>query len=117
MLADAYREEEVEGEPRVVLALKPSMAPIKVGVFPLVKKDGMPELARRVHGDLRMRFNVFYDDGGSIGRRYRRQDEAGTPYRRYHRWPKRRGSDGDGPGPRYTRPGPHRDRQTRHVSH
>ena len=80
VLADAYREEEVEGEQRVVLALKPSLAPIKVGVFPLVKKDGMPELARRLHDDLRSHFNVFYDDGGSIGRRYRRQDEAGTPY-------------------------------------
>jgi len=49
-------------------------------VFPLVNKDGMPELARRIFDDLRGRFNVFYDDGGSIGRRYRRQDEAGTPF-------------------------------------
>ncbi len=80
VLADAYREEQIGGEQRVVLALKPSLAPIKVGVFPLVKKDGMPELARRLYEDLRGRFNVFYDDGGSIGRRYRRQDEAGTPY-------------------------------------
>jgi glycyl-tRNA synthetase len=78
-LVDAYREEEVEGEQRVVLALKPSIAPIKVGVFPLVKKDGMPEVAHRICDDLRGRFPVFYDDGGSIGRRYRRQDEAGTP--------------------------------------
>ncbi len=80
VLADAYREDEVEGETRVVLALSPSIAPIKAGVFPLVKKDGMPEMARQVHEDLRRRFPVFYDDGGSIGRRYRRQDEAGTPY-------------------------------------
>jgi glycyl-tRNA synthetase len=80
VLADAYREEQIGDEQRVVLALKPSLAPIKVGVFPLVKKDGMPELARRLYDDLRRRFNVFYDDGGSIGRRYRRQDEAGTPY-------------------------------------
>ncbi len=80
VLADAYREEQIGDEQRVVLALKPSLAPIKVGVFPLVKKDGMPELARRLYDDLRGRFNVFYDDGGSIGRRYRRQDEAGTPY-------------------------------------
>jgi glycyl-tRNA synthetase len=79
-LVDAYREEEVEGEQRVVLALKPSIAPIKVGIFPLVKKDGMPELAHRICDDLRGRFPVFYDDGGSIGRRYRRQDEAGTPF-------------------------------------
>jgi len=80
VLVDAYREEEVAGERRVVLALQPSLAPIKVGIFPLVKKDGMPEIARKIHDDLRGRFTTFYDDGGSIGRRYRRQDEAGTPF-------------------------------------
>ena len=80
VLADAYREEDVEGETRVVLGLHPSIAPIKAGIFPLVKKDGMPEVARSIYDDLRKRFPVFYDDGGSIGRRYRRQDEAGTPY-------------------------------------
>ncbi len=80
VLVDAYREEEVKGEKRVVLGLNPSIAPIKAGVFPLVKKDGMPELARRVYEDLRSHFPVFYDDGGAIGRRYRRQDEAGTPF-------------------------------------
>jgi len=79
-LVDAYREEDVEGEKRVVLRLNPAIAPIKVGVFPLVKKDGMPELARRIHDELRLNFTTFYDDGGSIGRRYRRQDEAGTPF-------------------------------------
>ena len=80
VLADAYREEVVAGEQRVVLRLHPSIAPIKAGVFPLVKKDGMPELAKTIHADLQGRFRVFYDDGGSIGRRYRRQDEAGTPF-------------------------------------
>jgi glycyl-tRNA synthetase len=80
LLVDAYREEQVEGEQRVVLKLHPSLAPLKAAVFPLVNKDGMPELARRIFDDLRGRFNVFYDDGGSIGRRYRRQDEAGTPF-------------------------------------
>jgi len=87
VLCDAYREEQVRGEEaaeggdqRVVLKLKPSLAPLKAAVFPLVNKDGMPELAHRIHDDLRRHFNVFYDDGGSIGRRYRRQDEAGTPY-------------------------------------
>ena len=80
VLADAYREEAVEGERRVVLGLNPTIAPIKAGIFPLVKKDGMPELARRIHEDLHRRLPVFYDDGGSIGRRYRRQDEAGTPF-------------------------------------
>ncbi len=80
VLVDAYREEEVEGELRVVLGLAPALAPIKAGIYPLVKKDGMPEVARRINDDLRRRFPVFYDDGGSIGRRYRRQDEAGTPF-------------------------------------
>jgi glycyl-tRNA synthetase len=80
LLADAYHEEEVGGEKRVVLRLLPSLAPIKAAVFPLVKKDGMPEIGRRIASDLRGRLNVFYDETGSIGRRYRRQDEAGTPF-------------------------------------
>jgi glycyl-tRNA synthetase len=81
VLADGYREEQVEGETRVVLGLKPSLAPLKTGVFPLVKKDGMPERATRIHQDLRRRgIQSFYDEAGAIGRRYRRQDEAGTPY-------------------------------------
>ncbi len=80
VLADAYREEEVKGEKRVVLGLHPSIAPIQTGVFPLVKKDGMPEMARRIADDLRSQFRDFYDDKGAIGRRYRRQDEAGTPF-------------------------------------
>ena len=80
ILVDAYREEEVEGEKRVVLGLNPALAPIKVGVFPLVKKDGMPEMARKLFDDLRKRLTAFHDDSGSIGRRYRRQDEAGTPF-------------------------------------
>ena len=87
VLCDAYREEAVKGEEgegkeeqRVVLKLKPELAPLKAAVFPLVNKDGMPDVAHRIYDDLRKRFNVFYDDGGSIGRRYRRQDEAGTPF-------------------------------------
>ncbi|HEX2187613.1 MAG TPA: glycine--tRNA ligase [Longimicrobiaceae bacterium] len=81
VLFDAYREEEVEGETRVVLGIKPSLAPIKAGVFPLVKKDGMPERATAIHEDLRRRgIPSFYDESGAIGRRYRRQDEAGTPF-------------------------------------
>ncbi len=80
VLADAYAEEEVEGEPRTLLRLHPRLAPIKAAVFPLVKKDGMPDVARRVAEDLREAVTVFYDEAGSIGRRYRRQDEAGTPY-------------------------------------
>jgi glycyl-tRNA synthetase len=64
VLADAYREEEVKGEKRVVLGLNPAIAPIKVGIFPLVKKDGMPEVAQRIHDDLRGRFPTFYDEKG-----------------------------------------------------
>lgn len=81
VLMDAYREEEVEGEKRVVLAFKPGLAPLKAAIFPLVNKEGMPETATRIHGDLRQAgINSFYDDSGSIGKRYRRQDETGTPF-------------------------------------
>jgi glycyl-tRNA synthetase len=79
-LVDAYREEEVEGETRVVLGLHPAIAPIKAAVLPLVKKDGMPETATALYDELRRRFRTFYDDSGAIGRRYRRMDEVGTPY-------------------------------------
>jgi glycyl-tRNA synthetase len=81
-IVNAYREEEVPGEQegRVVLRLHPAIAPIKAGVFPLVKKDGMPEFADKLAHDLRRHFPVFYDDSGAIGRRYRRQDEVGTPF-------------------------------------
>ncbi len=81
LLVNAYREESVAGEEegRTVLALDASLAPIKVGVFPLVKKEGMPEMAMRLAADLRRHFTVFYDESGAIGRRYRRQDEVGTP--------------------------------------
>jgi glycyl-tRNA synthetase len=81
VLADAYREEEVEGEQRVVLSLLPKLAPLKAAVFPLVKKDGLPERATKIHEDLRAAsIPSFYDAAGSIGRRYRRQDETGTPW-------------------------------------
>jgi glycyl-tRNA synthetase len=80
VLCDAYDEDEIEGETRVVMRFRPDVAPIKAAVLPLVKKDGLPEIADRIFHDLKGRFNVFYDDGGSIGRRYRRQDEAGTPF-------------------------------------
>jgi len=79
-LVDAYAEEEVKGEKRNVLRFHPSLAPIKVGIFPLVKKEGMPEKAMAIYNDLRGLFNCFYDQKGAVGRRYRRQDEAGTPY-------------------------------------
>jgi len=79
-LIDAYYEEEVKGEKRVVLKFHPKLAPIKAAIFPLVNKDGMPEIAREIEADLRKSLKVFYDDKGAVGRRYRRQDEAGTPY-------------------------------------
>jgi len=80
VLADAYDEDEVEGEKRVVMRLHPELAPITVGVFPLVKKDGLAEMAREIERDLRHEYATFYDQGGAIGRRYRRQDEIGTPF-------------------------------------
>ncbi|MCG6987476.1 MAG: glycine--tRNA ligase [Gemmatimonadetes bacterium] len=81
VLTDAYREEVVEGEERVVLSLDPRLAPLKAAVFPLVKKDGLPEIATKLHEGLRKAsVPSFYDAAGSIGRRYRRQDEAGTPW-------------------------------------
>ncbi|MGH7629963.1 MAG: glycine--tRNA ligase [Gemmatimonadales bacterium] len=80
VMADAYREEPVEGETRVVLGFHPAVAPIKAAVLPLVKKDGMPEIADRLYHDLKRRFPTFYDESGAIGRRYRRMDEAGTPF-------------------------------------
>jgi glycyl-tRNA synthetase len=79
-LCDAYTEDEVGGEPRTVLKLHARLAPIKAAIFPLVKKDGMPEKARAICAQLRRRFKVAYDEKGAIGRRYRRQDEAGTPF-------------------------------------
>ena len=79
-LVDAYEEEEVKGEVRVVLKFSPKIAPIKAAVLPLVKKDGMPEFATNLFHDLKKHFKCFYDDAGAVGRRYRRMDEIGTPY-------------------------------------
>ncbi len=79
-LIDAYEEEEVKGEKRVVLKFAPKIAPIKVGIFPLVNKDGLPEIAEKIAEDISKNFAIFYDSKGAIGRRYRRMDEAGTPF-------------------------------------
>jgi len=79
-LIDAYYEEEVNGELRGVLRFHPKLAPIKAAILPLVNKDGMPEIARKIESDLRPYLRIFYDDKGAIGRRYRRMDEAGTPF-------------------------------------
>ena len=81
-LVNGYREEAVAGEDegRVVLGLHPALAPIKAAVFPLTKKDGQPEIAEKLAAELRKSFMTDYDETGSIGKRYRRQDEVGTPF-------------------------------------
>jgi glycyl-tRNA synthetase len=79
-LVDAYTEEEVRGEERTVLKLHPRIAPTKAAVFPLSKKEPVSTIARELYDDLKGDYRIFYDDSGSIGRRYRRQDEAGTPF-------------------------------------
>ena len=79
-LVDAYDTEEVEGRQRTVLRLHPRLSPVKVAVLPLVSKEGMPEKAREVFDAVRMRVPAEFDEGGSIGKRYRRQDEIGTPW-------------------------------------
>ena len=84
-LVNAYEEEKIVDEKgkediRNVLRFHPNLAPTKVAVFPLVNKDGMPELAQKIHQDLQKNFKTDYDTSGAIGRRYRRQDEVGTPY-------------------------------------
>lgn len=80
VLSDAFEEQELEKDTRTVLHFHPAIAPIKVGIFPLVKKDGMPEMAHKIEAMLKPHFPVFYDESGAVGRRYRRQDEIGTPF-------------------------------------
>lgn len=80
VLVEAYAEETVEGEERVVLKLDKKIAPVKVAVLPLMRKDGLPEKARGVLKEIRANFVAEYDETASIGKRYRRQDEIGTPY-------------------------------------
>jgi len=79
-LVDAFDEEVVEGEARIVLRLHPRLAPYKAAVYPLLRKEGQPERARSIYDALRRHFAADYDQAGSIGRRYRRQDEVGTPF-------------------------------------
>ena len=79
-LVDAYDEEDLEGDTRTLLRLHPRLAPVKVAILPLLRKDGQPELAHEIHQALRDELQCEYDEGGSIGRRYRRQDEIGTPW-------------------------------------
>ncbi|RKX92604.1 MAG: glycine--tRNA ligase [Spirochaetes bacterium] len=81
VLSDAYEEETLEGgDVRTVMHFHPELAPVTVAVLPLVKKDGIAELAKDIEKDLRSDFATFYDQSGAIGRRYRRMDEIGTPY-------------------------------------
>lgn len=81
VMCEAYEEETLEdGSVRTVMHFHPRVAPIKVAILPLVKKGGLKELASDIKDELRSHFNVFYDEKGAIGRRYRRMDEAGTPY-------------------------------------
>ncbi|RKQ91723.1 glycyl-tRNA synthetase [Solirubrobacter pauli] len=80
LLCEAYDQDDIGGETRTVLRLHPTVAPIKVAVLPLLRKDGHPEKAREIYTALRKRLSAEYDEGGHIGKRYRRQDEIGTPY-------------------------------------
>jgi glycyl-tRNA synthetase len=79
-MVDAYDEENIEGRERVVMRLHPKLAPVKVAVLPLVNKEGQPEKARALYEELRVDMQTEFDTGGSIGKRYRRQDEIGTPW-------------------------------------
>src|SRR4029453_18426908 len=84
-LCEAYTEDEAPDErggpqQRIVMKFHPRLAPIKAAVFPLVKKERMPEIAKDIYRGLKQRFNVFYDEKGAVGRGYRRQDEIGTPF-------------------------------------
>ncbi|MBU1023046.1 glycine--tRNA ligase [bacterium] len=79
-LCDAYEEDVIENEERVVLRFHPAVAPIKIAVFPLMRKDPQINLAMQIFDQLKLQYNCQYDQTGSIGKRYRRQDEIGTPY-------------------------------------
>jgi glycyl-tRNA synthetase len=85
VLCEAYSEDKVPDakgnmEERLVMKFHPRLAPVKAAILPLVKKDGMPEKAQALYRELKKHFKVEYDDGGAVGRRYRRQDEIGTPF-------------------------------------
>jgi len=80
VLCEAYAEDTIGGEARTVMRFHPRLAPIKAAILPLVNKEGMPDKAHALYRELKQDWNVFYDDGGAVGRRYRRQDEIGTPY-------------------------------------
>ena len=114
-LVDAYDVEEVEGRERTVLRLHPRLAPVKVAVLPLVNKEGMPERAREIFEALRPLMQAEYDEGGSIGKRYRRQDEIGTPVGRHDRRPDARGRHRHPARPRLARAGARGGRGSRRA--
>ncbi len=80
LLCDAYEEQQLEKDKRTVLHLHPKLAPVTCGIFPLVKKEGMPETARAIMRELAEDYRCVYDEKGAVGRRYRRMDEVGTPF-------------------------------------
>ncbi|MEI6022082.1 MAG: glycine--tRNA ligase, partial [Bacteroidota bacterium] len=80
VLSSALKEEQLENDTRTVLQLPPALAPYKAAIFPLIKKDGLPELAEKIMQDLKFDFNVSYDEKDTVGKRYRRQDAIGTPF-------------------------------------
>ena len=81
VMCHSYQEEQLEnGETRTVLKLPAALAPVKLAILPLIKKDGLPEKAREIMNDLKFHFNCKYEEKDTIGKRYRRQDAIGTPY-------------------------------------
>ena len=113
LLCDAYDEDEIGGEQRTVLRLMPKMAPIKVAVLPLVNKEGQPERAREIYEELRELMPAEFDTGGSIGKRYRRQDEIGTPWGVTVDHQTMDDGDRDPARPRHARAGAHPGRRAR----
>jgi glycyl-tRNA synthetase len=79
-LCAAFVEEQVDSEVRTVLKLHPALAPVKAAILPLVKKDGLPEMAEKIYNHLRFDFKLYIEDKDSIGKRYRRMDAIGTPF-------------------------------------
>ncbi|HYH56960.1 MAG TPA: His/Gly/Thr/Pro-type tRNA ligase C-terminal domain-containing protein, partial [Anseongella sp.] len=80
VFCNAYTEEQLENDSRVVLKFHPALAPVKAAVLPLTRKDGLPDKARAIMDSLKVDFNMQYDEKDSIGKRYRRQDAIGTPF-------------------------------------
>ena len=81
LICNGFKNEKLEdGSERIVLALPPFLAPIKIAIFPLLKKDGLPEKAREIFDDLKWDYKCFYEEKDAIGKRYRRMDAIGTPF-------------------------------------